>query len=105
MSAPVLSAHVADIGAREGMTFEPGAIDLIVSAGDGSARDTLSVLDQVIAFTGSEITLRGVADVLGVVPHELLAEAADLIGAGDVAGLLLLVGRLADGGQDVRQFA
>ena len=105
MSAAVLAAHVTDLGAREGLTFEPGAIDLIVSAGDGSARDTLSVLDQVIAYTGSTITVRGVADVLGAVPDELLAEASDLISTGDVAGLCVLVGRLADAGHDLRQFA
>jgi DNA polymerase-3 subunit gamma/tau len=105
MSAAVLSAHVADVGARESVTFEPGAVDLIVRAGDGSARDTLSVLEQVIAFTGRTVTLRGVVDVLGAVPHELLLETADLIAAGDVAGLCALVGRLGETGVDLRQFA
>ena len=105
MAAAVLAAHVADLGAREGMTFEPGAIDLIVAAGDGSARDTLSVLDQVVAFTGPSITARGVAEVLGAVPAELLFDAADLIGEGDVAGVCMLVGRLADAGHDLRQFS
>jgi DNA polymerase-3 subunit gamma/tau len=105
IGAQHLSAHVADLGAREGLTFEPGAIDLIVRAGDGSARDALSVLDQVVAFTGADVTLRGVADVLGTVPDELLARAVDGIAAADVAGLCVLVGRLADGGMDLRQFA
>jgi DNA polymerase-3 subunit gamma/tau len=105
IGAQDLGGHVADLGVREGLTFEPGAVDLIVRAGDGSARDALSVLDQVVAFTGSDVTVRGVAEVLGTVPDELLARAVDGLAAGDVAGLCVLVGRLADGGLDLRQFA
>jgi len=105
IAGDVLAAHVQDLGRREGFTFEPGAVDLIVRAGDGSARDTLSVLDQVAAYEGTAITLRGCAEVLGTVPDELLMEAADGIAAGDVAGLCVLVQRLADQGVDLRQFA
>ncbi|MGH8907888.1 MAG: DNA polymerase III subunit gamma/tau, partial [Egibacteraceae bacterium] len=105
LTAADLARHVAMIGEREGLAFEPGTIDLIVRAGDGSARDTLSVLDQVMAFTGAKVTVDGVADVLGVVPDQVLAEIADGIGTGDVPGLLTAVGRLADGGQDLRQLA
>ena len=105
VSAAVLAEHVDRIGRREDTTFEPGSIDLIVRAGDGSVRDTLSVLEQVIAFTGSAVTVPGVVDVLGAVPQELLLETADLIAAGDVPGLCTLVGRLGDAGVDLRQYA
>jgi DNA polymerase III subunit gamma/tau len=105
IGAQPLSGLVVDLAAKESVRLEDGAVDLIVRAGDGSARDTLSVLDQVIAFTGSDVTVAGVAEVLGSIPSELLAETADLIGAGDVAGLCVLVGRVADAGHDLRQFA
>jgi DNA polymerase-3 subunit gamma/tau len=105
LNAANLVRHVEMIGEREGLEFEPGAIDLIVRAGDGSARDTLSVLDQVMAFTGTKITVGGVADVLGTVSDQVLAEIADRIATGDVPGLLIAVQRLADGGQDLRQLA
>lgn len=105
VGAPVLSEHVQRLGRMEDITFEAGSVDLIVRAGDGSVRDTLSVLEQVVAFTGHDITLRGVVDVLGAVPQELLVETADLIAAGDVPGVCGLVGRLADSGVDMRQFA
>ena len=105
VSAAVLSEHLAYIGRMEDVTFEAGAVELIVRAGDGSVRDSLSVLEQVIAFTGPEVTLRGVIDVLGAVPQELLVETADLIAAGDVPGVCALVGRLGDAGVDLRQFA
>ena len=105
VGAPVLAEHVTRLGRMEDITFEAGAVELIVRAGDGSVRDTLSVLEQVVAFTGSDVTLRGVVDVLGAVPQELLIEAADLIAAGDVPGVCRLVGRLAASGVDMRQFA
>lgn len=105
VGADVLAAHARDLAAREGLELEPGVVELIVAAGDGSVRDTLSVLDQVVSFTGRTVTVQGVADVLGAVPDELLAETADLIAAGDVAGVCGLVQRLADGGRDLRQFA
>jgi len=100
-----LSAHVEDIAQREQITFDAGSVGLIVRAGDGSARDTLSVLEQVISFTGPKVTIEGVAEVLGTTDDELLAELAEGIAAGDVPALCLLVQRLADAGHDLRQFA
>ena len=68
-------------------------------------RDTLSVLDQVVAFTGRDVTAEGVADVLGSVPATLLDALAGHLANSDVAGVLGVVDRVADGGTDLRQFA
>ncbi|CAN5382960.1 hypothetical protein BH23ACT9_BH23ACT9_05020 [soil metagenome] len=100
-----LADHCRHIAGLEGFTFEGDALQSIVRAGDGSARDTLSVLDQVVAFTGPVITPEGVADVLGSVPATLLDRMAALLADSDVAGLLGLVQQVADGGTDLRQFA
>ena len=105
LSAATLTAHVEDVAEREEITFDVGSVALITRAGDGSARDTLSVLEQVIAFTGPKVTVEGVADVLGVTDEDLLAELAQGIAAGDVPALCQLVQRLADSGHDLRQFA
>jgi DNA polymerase III subunit gamma/tau len=103
--AAALADHLTALGELEQLSFEPGAVDLVVRAGDGSVRDALSVLEQVVAFTGSTVTVQGVADVLGAVPDQLLAETADLLATGDAAGLCVLVQRLTDAGHDPRQFA
>ncbi len=103
--AALLAAHVRDLAEREELRVDPAAVELIVRAGDGSVRDTLSVLDQVIAFTGPDVSAAGVADVLGQIPDELLAELAGQLADGDVAGACALVGRVADAGFDLRQFA
>jgi DNA polymerase-3 subunit gamma/tau len=105
LAAETLSAHVEDIAQREQITFDGGSVGLIVRAGDGSARDTLSVLEQVVSFTGPKVTVEGVAEVLGTTDDELLAELAEGVAAGDVPALCLLVQRLADTGHDLRQFA
>ncbi|HWH33093.1 MAG TPA: DNA polymerase III subunit gamma/tau [Egibacteraceae bacterium] len=103
--ADLLAGHVRDLCGREGVTIDPDAVELVVRAGDGSVRDTLSVLDQVMAFTGSSVTAAAVADVLGVTPAELLGEAADALAAHDAAGVMTLVQRIAEAGLDARQFA
>ena len=105
LAADTLTGHVEDIGQREQITFDVGSVALIVRAGDGSARDTLSVLEQVVSFTGPKVTVEGVAEVLGTTDDELLGELAQGIAAGDVPALCRLVQRLADSGHDLRQFA
>lgn len=105
MPADALTAHVEDIGQREQITFDIGSVALIVRSGDGSARDTLSVLEQVVSYTGPKVTVEGVAEVLGTTDDELLGELAQGIAAGDVPALCRLVQRLADSGHDLRQFA
>ncbi len=105
MSADTLTAHVEDIAQREQIVFDVGSVALIVRAGDGSARDTLSVLEQVVAFAGPKVTVEGVADVLGTTDEELLGDLAQGIAAGDVPALCKLVQQLADSGHDLRQFA
>ncbi|HEX6257704.1 MAG TPA: DNA polymerase III subunit gamma/tau [Euzebyales bacterium] len=105
IDAGTLAARVEHIGEREQVSFDTGAVALIVRAGDGSARDTESVLEQVLAFTGPKVTVEGVAEVLGTTDEDLLADMATGIAAGDVAALCRLVQRLADSGHDLRQFA
>jgi DNA polymerase-3 subunit gamma/tau len=105
LSADLLGRHVEDVGAQEGLTFDTGSVALITRAGDGSVRDTLSVLEQVVSFTGPKVTVEGVAEVLGATDDDLLADMATSIAGGDVAALCRLVQRLADSGHDLRQFA
>jgi DNA polymerase III subunit gamma/tau len=75
-------------------------------------RDTLSVLEQVLAFAGvesssgrgGEVSAEAVAAVLGHTPLDRVVEAVDLLGARDLGGLLALVQGLADEGHDLRRF-
>lgn len=100
-----LAEYLLQVAGHEGIAFDSDTAELIARAGDGSVRDALSLLEQVVAFTGPKVTVEGVAEVLGSTDEQLLGEMAGFVAAGDVPGLCLLVQRLADEGHDLRQFA
>jgi DNA polymerase III subunit gamma/tau len=104
VSASDVAAHVRRVCAAERYTIDDGAVDAVVRAGDGSVRDTLSVLEQVLAFAGTEVTASAVAQVLGQTPAERVVETVERLAARDLAGLLALVQGLLDQGHDLRRF-
>ena len=105
VGAEELGAHVVRVVAAEGVAIDELAVDAVVRTGDGSVRDTLSILEQVLAFAGGDVTVDHVAQVLGTTPGATVAAAADLLAAADLAGLLGMVARLVDEGHDLRRFA
>jgi DNA polymerase-3 subunit gamma/tau len=76
----------------------------LAPAAGGSLRDAQSLLDQAIASLGTHLETERVADLLGLVRADVLAEAAEAILARDAAGAVRLVDRIAAHGQDLRQF-
>jgi DNA polymerase III subunit gamma/tau len=104
VSATDVAEHVRRTCDAEGYTIDDGAVEAVVRAGDGSVRDTLSVLEQVLAFAGTEVTTDAVAQVLGQTPTERVFETVELLGERDLAGLLGMVQGLLDDGHDLRRF-
>lgn len=104
VSAADVAQLVGRVAAAEGYRIDDGAVDAIVRAGDGSVRDTLSVLEQVLAFAGSEVSTQAVATVLGHTPAERVFDTVDALAARDLAALLGLVQSLLDEGYDLRRF-
>jgi DNA polymerase-3 subunit gamma/tau len=99
-----IHAHLRNIASREGMGLGDGALDHIVRAAGGSMRDAQSLLDQIIAFGGQEISDDEVRSVLGFVPAELLSETLDALAARDAAGLIRIVGIASEQGLHLQQF-
>jgi DNA polymerase-3 subunit gamma/tau len=90
----------------EGVAVEPAVLPLVIRAGGGSARDTQSVLDQLLAGAGSEgVTYSRAAALLGVTDVALIDELVDGLVAGDGAAVFGTVERLVDAGHDPRRFA
>src|SRR5690606_23317806 len=84
---------------------EPGVLPLVVRAGGGSVRDTLSLLDQLIAGSeGSTIDYERAVALLGYTHGALLDEAVDAMGARDAAAVFSAVDRVIQTGQDPRRF-
>ncbi|SIO90691.1 DNA polymerase III subunit gamma and tau [Nocardiopsis sp. JB363] len=100
-----LKELMEDLLKQEEVSYDPAALPLVVRAGAGSARDTLSVLDQLIA--GSDeggITREGAVSLLGYTDSSLLGEMVDSLGARDGAAVFGLVDRVVEGGNDPRRF-
>ncbi|WP_460778141.1 DNA polymerase III subunit gamma and tau, partial [Nocardiopsis nanhaiensis] len=100
-----LKELMEDLLKEEGVTYDPAVLPLVVRAGAGSARDTLSVLDQLIA--GSDeggISREGAVSLLGYTDSSLLGEMVDAMGARDGAAAFGLVDRIVEGGHDPRRF-
>jgi DNA polymerase III subunit gamma/tau len=95
----------ARICEAEEVDIEPAALELVARAADGSHRDGLSRLDQVLTFAGQKVTLADVAQVLGALPAELRFDLAEALGSHRVADVLACVERVVDAGHDLHQFA
>ncbi|UZD62983.1 DNA polymerase III subunit gamma and tau [Brevibacterium sp. JSBI002] len=100
-----LGNYLEELCAREGVQVAKGVLPLVVRAGGGSVRDTLSVLDQLIAGAGPDGVDYGRAvALLGYTPDSLLSDIVDAFSAGDGAGVYRAVERVIESGQDPRRF-
>jgi len=97
--------YVQSLCDSEGMTVAPGVLPLVVRAGGGSPRDTLSLLDQLMAGSeGSAIEYERAVALLGYTHAALLDDVIDAIAARDAAGAFAAVDRVVQTGQDPRRF-
>ena len=91
---------------EEGVRVEPTVFPLVIQAGGGSARDSLSILDQLLAGAGPDgVTYRNAVDLLGVTDAALLDEAVDALAADDGASVFGAVDKVVEAGHDPRRFA
>jgi DNA polymerase-3 subunit gamma/tau len=104
LSFAEISDALQQIGAKENMTAEPGAIAVMARAAEGSLRDALSLLEQARAYCGSNVTDAQVRELLGVVPGEILRELTGAIESRSAERVLELVHRLLAEGQNLQHF-
>jgi DNA polymerase-3 subunit gamma/tau len=100
-----LVAHLREVADGEGIAIADESLGRIARAADGSARDALSLFDQVLSFSGNEVKAEDVGALLGLVDRELLMRASQAVIEGNSRGLLELVEALSDYGADYRNFA
>ncbi|MDX6300121.1 MAG: polymerase subunit gamma/tau, partial [Nocardioidaceae bacterium] len=100
-----LTDYLKQLCDKEGVRVDPAALPLVVRAGGGSARDTLSVLDQLMGGAGGEgVTYELATGLLGYTPDSLLDEVVDAFAAGDGRTVFGVVDKVMDTGQDPRRF-
>ncbi len=101
-----MRAHLESVCAAEGMVVEPAVLPLVVRAGGGSARDSLSILDQLLAGAGPDgVTYANAVALLGVTDGALLDDMVDALAAGDAAAVYGTVDRVVEAGHDPRRFS
>jgi DNA polymerase III subunit gamma/tau len=93
------------VAAAESITVDEGAAAMIARSAQGSFRDALGTLDQLVAFGGDHVELKDVLEMLGAADADLLFEAVDAVIAEDPKGVLLGVEKMARSGRDPSQFA
>ncbi|MEV4623407.1 DNA polymerase III subunit gamma and tau [Asanoa sp. NPDC049573] len=102
----ILRPYLEQLADAENVKVDPAVFPLVVRAGGGSARDSLSVLDQLIAGAGPEgVTYPRAAALLGVTDAALIDEMCDALAAGDGAAAYATIDRVAEAGHDPRRFA
>ena len=102
----ILRELLEEILSAEQIGYEPAVLPLVVRAGAGSARDSLSVLDQLLAGAGAEgLRYDRTVALLGYTDENLLDEVADAFASEDGAAVFRAVNRVMEGGHDPRRFA
>ena len=97
---------VERICVQEDVVVDDAVYPLVIRAGGGSPRDTLSVLDQLLAGAdGNRVTYQRALGLLGATDVALIDEAVDALGAEDAAALFGAVESVIDAGHDPRRFA
>lgn len=101
-----MRALIGRICEQEGVVVDEAVYPLVIRAGGGSPRDTLSVLDQLVAGSdGGRVHYQRALGLLGATDVALIDDAVDALGAGDAAALFGAVESVIDAGHDPRRFA
>jgi DNA polymerase III subunit gamma/tau len=102
----VLRELLEEVLDAEAVSYEPDVLPLVVRAGAGSARDALSVLDQLLAGSDSSgITYAAAVSLLGYTDASLLDQTVDALAAADGAAVFGIVDQVINAGHDPRRFA
>ncbi|MFF0465525.1 DNA polymerase III subunit gamma and tau [Streptomyces mexicanus] len=100
-----LRDYLAEVCRKEDIPVEEGVLPLVVRAGGGSVRDSMSVMDQLLAGAGEEgVTYAMATSLLGYTDGSLLDSVVEAFASGDGAAAFEVVDRVIEGGNDPRRF-
>lgn len=99
-----IADHLSHIAQQEGITAEPEALHVIAQKADGALRDALSIFDQIVTFSGNEITYQHVIDNLNILDYDYYFKVVDLTQKEDIPAALLLLNDVVEKGFDPHNF-
>ena len=97
-------SHLQYVAQKEGIQAEPEALTVIAQKADGGMRDALSIFDQVVSFTGGNITYQGVIENLNVLDYEYYFRLTDLFLENKAADAMVLLNEILRKGFDAHHF-
>jgi DNA polymerase-3 subunit gamma/tau len=92
--------HLQYVASQEGISAEPEALNVIAQKVDGGMRDALSIFDQIVSYTGGNITYKSVIENLNVLDYDYYLRFTDIILKGEVRNCMLLLNEIFRKGFD-----
>jgi DNA polymerase-3 subunit gamma/tau len=102
LTLPEISGRIAQIALKEGLSLDPTVIAMVARSAEGSMRDALSLLDQILRLGGSDLTPSGVAELLGVTDQALEESLLSSLLSGDLSATLRTARTVLEAGIDPR---
>ncbi len=104
VSTHKVAVFLRELCRKEGVEAEPSALDLVARSGEGSVRDSLTLLDRLLTYADGPLVEAAAVEVLGVVGRDALLALLDTIAAGDAAGVSRFLDDARDRGQNLERF-
>jgi len=99
-----IAKHLAYVAQSEGVNAEPEALNIIAQKADGALRDALSIFDQMVSFSGKNITYKDVIDNLNVLDYDYYFQIVDHILQGHTSDILLILNDIISKGFEPQHF-
>ena len=99
-----IEKHLAHVAEMEGIHAEPEALNIIAQKADGALRDALSIFDQMVSFSGKDITYKAVIDNLNVLDYDYYFHIVDDVLQGNTSDILLNVNDIINKGFEPQHF-
>jgi DNA polymerase-3 subunit gamma/tau len=96
--------QLQQIADREGITAEPDALHMIAQKADGGMRDALSIFDQIVSFSGTDLTYQSVITNLNILDYDYYFQLTDLLVANNIPESLVLFANILNKGFDGHLF-
>ena len=99
-----ISKHLQNIAVKENIVAEDEALNVIAQKADGALRDALSIFDQMVSFSGKNLTYKDVISNLNVLDYDYYFRMVDYILNKDNNSILLLLNNVVENGFDIHHF-
>lgn len=103
--AAAVVERLRHIARAEDIEVDDASLEFIARQSTGSLRDAVSLLDQLVAFGGAQISFERIQSVLGLVPRQMVQQLTDRLVAGDLGGALASISDAIEAGSDAFQFS